>query len=376
MPGMSFSNRISLPGLLFAVLLAAGFGGCKTNDDDMGPGEYDRASMLSNVANNIILPNYQALRTEVNALATAADAFVTARDSAGLVALRDAWLATALEWQHCSAFEFGPAQTVSLRAQVNTFPTDTATIHANINAGSYDLESAANLDAKGFPALDFLLHGSGNTISEIVNLFSQQNYADYLTAVVTDLHTKITQVVTGWEASGGNYLSDFVASTGTDVGSSTSLLVNQLNMDWELMKNAKIGIPLGKKSLGQILPEKVEALYSGRSMELAYENILAIRDLFTGTDRSGLDGIGLDDNLEQLDAQYNGESLSTAIKNGFAEVITAANAVPDPLSATIQTNPAPVETLHQKIQMQVVLLKADMTSALAILITYQDADGD
>ena len=48
----------------------------------------------------------------------------------------------------------------------------------------------------------------------------------------------------------------------------------------------------------------------------------------------------------------------------------------DPLSNEILTNKDDVTTCYSKLQELVPLMKVDMTSALGVLITYQDNDGD
>ncbi|MEM9022133.1 MAG: hypothetical protein AAGB22_00230, partial [Bacteroidota bacterium] len=52
------------------------------------------------------------------------------------------------------------------------------------------------------------------------------------------------------------------------------------------------------------------------------------------------------------------------------------DALPDPLSGTIESSQGTVEQVYQEMQQLVVLFKVDMPSQLGILITYQDNDGD
>jgi hypothetical protein len=46
------------------------------------------------------------------------------------------------------------------------------------------------------------------------------------------------------------------------------------------------------------------------------------------------------------------------------------------LANAVVNNSSPVNTAYLKIVQALVLLKTDMPSALGILITYQDNDGD
>ena len=50
--------------------------------------------------------------------------------------------------------------------------------------------------------------------------------------------------------------------------------------------------------------------------------------------------------------------------------------MPDPFSETIINDPVSVNELYIEMLKQVVSLKTDMPSAMGILISYQDNDGD
>ena len=64
------------------------------------------------------------------------------------------------------------------------------------------------------------------------------------------------------------------------------------------------------------------------------------------------------------------------INNQFDDILAELNNLNDPLSSEILTNKPAVSQTYTKLQELVPLLKVDMTSALGVLITYQDNDGD
>jgi len=366
-------TRIALPLALALLGLAAS---CKKDKPD--PTEptdsFDRAAMLGNCADSVILPNLQAMQSRMSTLQQNATAFTQNPDLTGLLALRNDFQAAYLAYEQVCAFEFGPSETELIRANCNTFPTDTAQIHANIASGSYDLFTAANLDAKGFPALDFLLHGKNMSDNTIVSLFaSSANRRAYLNDLVSHLASHFSDVLNGWT---GGYRGTFIASTGNDIGSSMGYMVNQLCYDLEQIKNARVGIPLGKFSMGVPFPEKCENYYSGQSVPLALACLDNIESFYLGRSRSGANGKGLDDHLDHLGAQHTSGSLNTAIKNQFISARTKLQAVSDPLSVQVVSNPALVDTAYVALQKLTVLLKTDMPSALGVVITYQDTDGD
>jgi predicted lipoprotein len=339
---------------------------------------FDRAALLENIGSNVIIPNYSDLSDKMNLLQQAVTDFTAAPDNSKLTSLQTTFKNAYLSWQKCSAFEFGPAMQVSLRMSVNTFPTDSVQIKSNITSGSYNLEAANNIDARGFPALDYLLHKRNGNNAEVLERFTSnpdaQDWKEYLLALVNDTKSLIDAVKNNWETSGGNYLATFISNDGIDVGSSLGELVNQLNYDYEILKNARIGIPAGKQTLGIALPEKCEAYYAGYSIELALEHINGIKNLYLGAGDE--DGVGLDEYLIALDAKHGSGQLSDAIKTQLDLATAALQNVPDPLSETVVNNQTIVNTAYTEIQKGVVLLKTDMPSALSVLITYQDGDGD
>ncbi|MBN8696010.1 MAG: imelysin family protein [Bacteroidetes bacterium] len=378
---MRFSKNVLGVFVLFALFVVAVSSCKKDKDEEVTPeSTFDKPGMLTNYADSIILPQYQQFKQKIDSLKLLADAFVAAPNLSNLPVLQSHFLSTYEQYQWISTFEFGPAETDVLRANFNTFPCDTTQINTNIVAGSYDLSTVSNIDAKGFPALDFLLFGIQQDDNYILSLYTTSptavNAKNYLSDLVDELQLKSNNVYNAWLQSGGNYISTFKNSTGSDVGSSIGMLVNQLNFDFELLKNARIGIPLGKRTLGVPLPEKVEAYYSQHSIELIMEHIQNIENVYLGRSISNNDGLGLDDYLSHINAQYAGGSLNDAIKAKFTSAKAKLLLIPGTLSQAVVTDATIVDQAYAELLQLVVLLKVDMPSALGVLITYQDNDGD
>jgi predicted lipoprotein len=256
----------------------------------------------------------------------------------------------------------------------NVFPTDSTQIKNNITAGSCVLDAASNLDAKGFPALDYLFYGNNAAEASMLQLFATNaNRRQYVSDLLNDMSVKLNTVISTWNTS---YRASFVNSLSTDVGSSLGFLVNQLNFELDYLKNSKVGIPLGKKSLGIPLPEKCEAYFSAQSLQYAIETLSAIENVYLGRGPSGNNGEGFDNYLVHLNAEYNGGSLNDAINNQFALAKSKLNAIANPLSAQVTANPAVVDAAYVELVKLLVLLKTDMPSNLGVVITYQDGDGD
>jgi uncharacterized protein len=358
--------------LLATVLIAFG---CQDEPEDKAL-QYDRAALAANMADGLIRPAYTALLNQATTMQAKAAAFALAPDAAGLDSLQAQLQALRLSWQAASAYEFGPAATRYLRQSLNTFPADPNQITANINANTWDFGQAQNADARGLPALDYLLHGIAADDAAILAAYQDSGDAGRTTsglqAILADVVELVGEVSQEWVS----YATNFKANTGTDVSSATSYLVNQFNLDLEQLKNARIGIPLGKTTMGQPVLGHVEAPYGDYSVALGLAQLRALRALFQGKSAAGVDGYGLDDALLAVSAQRDGQGLHLAILDAFDAAIAALEAVPDPLELTIANNPALVDAAYVKLQRLIVLTKTDMPSSLGILITYTDNDGD
>lgn len=364
-----------LTGISFSCSKSGGGSGATTNTGTT------KDSVLLNIGNNIILSAYQSLGAEVNSLDSAITDFNAGPNSTKLASVQALFKTAYTAWESVSAYNyFGPAYTAQPNlAGINIFPTTTALIDSNIKVNDDNVTAFANTAAKGFPALDYLLFGAGNnTLVNYTTDASAANRQKYLAAVSADIKAEVTAAVNGWSASGGNYINTFVTGSGNSVSSSLGLLINSMDQDFENLKNYRLGVPLGLIPVGvtsPVLPKEVEAYYSGISAALAQAQLNAIQGIYLGTGGKG-NGLGLITYLINAKAQYNGGLLSDAIKAAFTLDVTDMQAVPDPLSQTIQTNPAGAIAAFTESQKLVALLKTDMPSSLGVLITYGDNDGD
>ncbi len=337
---------------------------------------FNRKSMLQNIGSNVIIPDYKTFKEKAKALNESAGSFTSNPSQTSLEKLRKDFISAYTAWQKVTPYGFGPANEMTLRNNLNTFPVDTQGIEKRISNDNKEWGPYDN-DLKGFPALDYLLyqHNAEKTIAAFKSDASPENRKSYLKAITKEISQMADDVHSKWMAEGGNYIEQFINSDGNDKGSSLALLVNELNFDYEIIKNPKLGIPLGKKSLGETKPKNVEAYYSGESLDLIITNLNAIEDLFLGRYGSK-NGVGLDDHLDDVGATRDGQQLSQAIVNQFSNARSKLKNLNGPLSDAIKENKSQVDKAYEEVQKQVVLIKTDMPSALGVRITYQDNDGD
>jgi len=356
----------------FLLLLAVLFSACDATVENPCDVEFDQLAMFQNYANSIIIPAVTDLYNSVNTLETATSNFTNSPTVSTLETLRNTWFDAYIVAQTATMYNFGPAETIFLRSSINNFPLDVDVVNTNIQSGSYDFDMPDAYD-KGFPALDYLLYGIGTNEAEILEKYTTHadasKYIQYLSDVVLDIKTRTDAVYAGWNTNG--YDATFNTNTGTAAGTSLSLLVNQFNLSYELIKRDKIGIPSGILTLGFTNPNKVEAFYSGRSLELAAVALNAAKEFY-----SGGNGIGLDDLVLAIGATKNDESLDLLIKNQFTSAENALAALSGKLSDEVDNNADDVEMAYNELSKQVIHIKTDLPSVMCVSITYVDNPSD
>lgn len=340
---------------------------------------FDRKEMVSHMTTQYIIPAYNAYKTKTESLQTAVETFTVNTNLNNLIICQQAWKAVAESWQKIAFLEFGPAENIGLRSQTNIYPVDTVKINSNIGSLNYDLGLPSNYVAKGIQALDYLLYLPNKTNTEIFQYYiDTPNAGTYLKVITNELSVNAIDVSNAWE----NTATTFINNTSDNAqGSAVSNMVNALSAHYETyVRKGKIGIPVGIfNGFSQTpMPQHAEAYYSGHSITLLVEEINAIEHFINGKPfGDDTDGLGLDDYMTYTKAKKNNIELALSINNHISDILTAVNELgPPPLSESVISKPTESKALYQSMQKLVPLIKVDLTSALGVLITYQDNDGD
>jgi predicted lipoprotein len=329
-----------------------------------------KSQMLTNWADNFIVPNYQNLSDKLTVLETSVTAFNAAPNLESLETVRTSWLEAYKSWQHVEMFNIGPAEQSFYHLKMNVYPTSTQNIESLIVSGDFsNLDNAPYYSAQGFPAMDYLLFGLNSDDASIVNLYnSNPNYSNYLSEIMDRMVFNNNFVLNEWT----NYRADFIVSVENTATSSANKMTNDFIYYYEKGFRAnKFGIPVGIFSGGNIYPEKVEAYHNQNvSKLLALEAIDAIKKFFNGNGNPSLkhflDNFATQDmfNLSSdINAQLDlGESSIENLDSNFVN--------------QLNNEFLEMALTYDIIQAGTVLLKTDMLSVLQIATDYVDADGD
>jgi len=353
----------------------------KNSSKDDGKG-LDRTAFLTFYADSIIVPSYQNYSSNFQTMKQSAEVFMASPTESNLIAFRTHWEQAYLSWETVELFDFGPAERNTLRNFYNIYPADTNGIKANFDNPTSNLETPASYAQQGFPALDYLLNGVGSNQTEIVNYYTDAANGSkriaYLKRLIDRMDILLEAVLQDWQ---GNYRTTFINSTGLDIGSSTSTMVNGLVLHYErYIRTGKFGIPSGVLSNGILASSKVEGFYKKDiSKNLALASHQAFVSYFNGKSfGSNQEGPSLKSYLDALGAKdpQTGKNLSTLINEQFVVVNEKINLLNSNLSEEVETNNQKMIEVTTQLQAAVRMLKVDMSSAMSITITYTDNDGD
>lgn len=349
---------------------------CNNDDEDDSTSGFDRRVMLTDAADMLIMPAYTRLNYRMQELEADVAEFNANPNAALLQDLRQEWIDTYTDWQYANAFNFGPAGEQGLRRglieEIGTWPISQSKVEDAISAGTWNLNDF-NRDARGFLTVEYLIFGHNTSDEALLESFQNQMRRDYLTAVVSDIKSRVEAVLDEWT---GSYRAEFISSTGTSAGSSISVYYNEFVRSYEALKNFKVGLPLGMRP-GQIQaePQLVEAYYSGTSVQMMHAHLDAVENIWHGRNREGNLGTGF---IDYLNSVAGGPELVAATIDQLADVRASLDAVPltQPASEQIQNSPQALDDFHTQLQMHTRFFKSDMSSLLGITITFSSGDGD
>lgn len=376
------NNKINMRKIFLILITAMLIFACSKDDDTKTEPDntFYRTAILTNWAENIIVPSYIDYQSKTVTLSNDVISFNSNPNTANLQIVRNSWLAAYKSYQYISMFGIGKAEEIYFKEATNSYPTDLNGITTNITSATYDFSKPSQFSKQGLPALDYLLNGLATSDALIVDFYSTNanaiNYKKYLIDVANKLKSNAELIVLDWNSG---FKAKFIAGSDSSVdgyiNKTTNNFVKNLEKD---IRTGKLGIPSGVFSGGTLYPNKVEAFYKNDvSKILLNESLKAARDFFNGKYfNSNTTGESLKSYLDFVNANPNNQKLSEIINNQFAIILSVNNNLNDSFSTQISNDNLKMIASYDALQRNVIFTKIDMMQALNVKIDYVDSDGD
>ena len=276
------------------------------------PSEFSQTTMINDIAENVIALNYVALAEAATNFASTSGPLATYCNTIGVGGEAAALADARAGWQNLmsavQATEMHPIGPVAenegfLRHRIHSYasgplsPCGIDQTAASVDDPGFEITNRS-LNQRGVGAIEYLLYeetlehrcSAGNPVTEGWNdLGETDRKIDRCLAaqlIAEDVAGAATLARDRWS----EYLSEFGSES--NIGASTQLMTDAFFVLDKLVKDQKLGLPLGITAACRFTtcPGSIESQYSGRSLVNVTDNIVAFKTLF-----SGGDGLGFDD---------------------------------------------------------------------------------
>ena len=375
---------VGIATLVCAALIALSCGGGVGNSQQNNlpttqPGRLTR--LLQDLANGVVVPQYQAMTAAFGELDRTTDAFCTAPGAAGLETARSAWRVAMESWVTAATFELGPIGEDNRELRIEFWPDANDNVPraveqllARDDALTAETLARQSVAAQGLPALEILLFESDvDVLAEFASGDRAGRRCTYARAITGNLLGMARAVEDGWTSDGG-YAAQLASSgRGSDVFATREAaideVVNGLVTTLSVTRNDRLADPLGGDTVADAKPFRAESVLSGNSfanVAAALRGAQAIYDAGAG--------FGFDDYLRDSDR----DALASTISGEFTALQDRIAAMPAPLAAAVQDEqlrPRVVELLDRATTLS-RLIETDLSAAMDVTVGFNENDGD
>lgn len=287
-----------------------------------------------------------------------------------LKAVRAAYRSARRPWKETEIFKFGPVTDEPLRfgPKIDYWPTRPEDIESVLGGGDEIVPEELGAASRGFSAIEYLLFGPRS----LASFREDPRRHLYLRAAAKDLKEQVEALRDAWDPDAGNFLGELVdAGEGSEMYDTLSMalseIVNRMAFTVENIRADKLEAAIAPDGTPQ--PNKIESLYSGRSVADIKDNLSGIEAMFFGNEGQGL--LGLDAYL-----QHRGYFLGQRLKQELSRAREALLLVDLPLSVAIEEAQTSVFSASETLAGLQRLIQVDIIGALSLSVRFNDNDGD
>ncbi len=295
--------------------------------DSSDENEFDFLGMMSNYADNIILPAISNLESSSdgfsNQLSSYCDAIDTPEEDARLLDAQQAYLELMGHWQFMEMAWLGPLaeQNFALRNRIYSYsevnvsacPIDQAVVLAQ--GDNFDISNRA-LNHRGLGTLEYLLFNPDLTHQCPDRILETQNWDDlpedvrkqqrceYAQVVLEDVESSFSNLSNEWNSDEGNFRSRFVNPNNIELA--LQGLTEAIFYIEDVVKDIKLGRTLGLQNAcsSTTCPEYIESSFANESYFYIQQNIIAFQTFFNGGDELGFDDLIINQGFPEVTSDF------------------------------------------------------------------------
>jgi predicted lipoprotein len=323
-------------------------------------------AVLASLADGVIVPSYEALVADAQALAGAIGGLCTAPGVPALELARQRWRDAELAWESTRAAGVGPA--IELRAmQAIAFaarPEKVDQLLAGTAAVSPEALEQLGSDVRGLRAVEHALFGPGSEALSSTGGARRCAYAASATELVARTALAVLDLWT--RTDGRSYRDVFVAGMDGHPISSVEAVVNELAFRLQQADDQ------GLRAMARAASP--DDLPSTRREGSAAYGVASIRGILGGVAAAvhGPDGEpGLADLVRSRSAR-----TADRLEELVDAAVEALRPLPDSSAAAIAGDPAAVRSAATAVAALRVAVTTEVASQLGVTIGFSDADGD
>lgn len=354
-----------------ALVLIVGLYACTNSDEDQGQTieNFSVPLLLQEVTTTILIPTINEFKTQTQSYDTAITTYLADPSETNLEAARSQWTQMTLAYEATYNFHIGIVRDRFLHQAIYNWPTVASALEDFIANNEVTEQSVAGISPqiKALAGIEYLLFKGdiATTNQEFIDSEKRRNFLKLSSSFMLTQANRLSDI---WSADGENYTTTFINSEESGISNSFNLLFNGLYNAVDTGKVTKIGKPGGLENSDVVIPDLVQAPYSNQSLSLLLKSIETVEAVFFSDEFTNIS--------DYIFSITNTNDLNNDIQTAIDDVKVAINAIPVSLEEAVVTNPAEVETLHNKLANLNVLLAVDVRSILSIIITSTDNDGD
>lgn len=338
--------------------------------DDAPEDKNFKLEIPKSITSQIIMPRISSLVNKSSELQVTIGNFTTNATITNLEIAQNGLNEITKLYAKLYVFNIGEVKNNFMHRRINFWPVFNISIEKNIEEGNFTKESISKIGsaAKNLPSLNYLLFKYSDNQTILNEYKLNANRANFLTLVTDEFHQNIKILENIWSSNGLNFNETFTNNTTEGLQSSFNQLFNGLYNVINVCKIKKIGKPAGLEKSEHTNAEIVENFYASNSLDLVYNNLVSVEEIFFSTDivsiASFIKSITKDDVLnDKILATFN------TAKNTIKEI-------QNPLKEAIEKDTEKLIKLHNTLKELLVLMHNDVRSNLSLIITGTDTDGD